>query len=332
MQPGRVGVLAVGDLVAAVGVGERGEHLGVQAGVVVGREAAALGVVQGRHGSPHSVVRALSAQSGAMGGAYSSTRAPLRAEESPSSSPVSHSAILVGLVAVRPVPIHLTTPTTAAEPGVAPVGPEGVREGAEPRLGRCLGAGVCRVAGRGCLRGGRAHDRHAASPGGEQVVVQREGRVPQRVDEVAREPAPVVVGRVGETVTAAPATDEVEERVDVPVVRHDVAGQGLDGVAVEQVADPRVETTRRAATELAVDLAPSSARSDSSEAASRPTATTCSPRASRAAQVARPVAPVAPVTTTTRIGRRRRAGRAGRSRASRSRSRARPGDARPSTR
>ena len=50
LQPRRVGVLAVGDLVAAVGLGERREHLGVQAGVVVGREAAALGVVQGAHG------------------------------------------------------------------------------------------------------------------------------------------------------------------------------------------------------------------------------------------------------------------------------------------
>ena len=86
------------------------------------------------------------------------------------------------------------------------------------------------------------------------MVVQREGRVPQRVDEVAREPAPVVVGRVGETVTAAPATDEVEERVDVPVVRHDVAGQGLDSIAVEQVADARVETAAGAVTERTVQL------------------------------------------------------------------------------
>ena len=46
-------------------------------------------------------------------------------------------------------------------------------------------------------------------------------------------------------VAAAPAADEVEERVDVPVVRHDLAGEGLDGVAVEQVADPRVETSGR---------------------------------------------------------------------------------------
>ena len=46
LQPRGVDVLAVRDLVAAVGGGDRGEHLGVDAGVVVGGEAADGGVVE----------------------------------------------------------------------------------------------------------------------------------------------------------------------------------------------------------------------------------------------------------------------------------------------
>ena len=46
-----VDVLAVGDLVAVVRGGDRGEHLGVHAGVVVAREAAGVRVVQWGHRS-----------------------------------------------------------------------------------------------------------------------------------------------------------------------------------------------------------------------------------------------------------------------------------------
>ena len=49
LQAGRVHVLAVGDLVAAVGGGDRSEHLGVHARVVVGGEAADGGVVECGH-------------------------------------------------------------------------------------------------------------------------------------------------------------------------------------------------------------------------------------------------------------------------------------------
>ena len=51
LQARGVDVLAVGDLVAVVGGGDRGEHLGVDAGVVVGGEAAEVRVVEGGHGS-----------------------------------------------------------------------------------------------------------------------------------------------------------------------------------------------------------------------------------------------------------------------------------------
>ena len=50
LQARGVVVLAVGDLVAVVRGGDRGEHLGVDAGVVVGGEAAEGGVVE--RGSP----------------------------------------------------------------------------------------------------------------------------------------------------------------------------------------------------------------------------------------------------------------------------------------
>ena len=51
-QAGRVHIVAVGDLVAAVGRGDRSEHLGVHTGVVVGGEAAESGVVDGGHDVP----------------------------------------------------------------------------------------------------------------------------------------------------------------------------------------------------------------------------------------------------------------------------------------
>ena len=50
LQPGGVDVLAVRGLVAAVGLGDRGEHLGVHPRVVVGGEVAAVGIVQSGHG------------------------------------------------------------------------------------------------------------------------------------------------------------------------------------------------------------------------------------------------------------------------------------------
>ena len=50
LQPRGVVVLAVGDLVAVVRGGDRGEHLGVDAGVVVGGEAADVRVVERGHG------------------------------------------------------------------------------------------------------------------------------------------------------------------------------------------------------------------------------------------------------------------------------------------
>ena len=52
LQPRGVLVLAVGDLVAVVGGGDRGEHLGMDAGVVVGGEAAEVRVVERGHGHP----------------------------------------------------------------------------------------------------------------------------------------------------------------------------------------------------------------------------------------------------------------------------------------
>ena len=49
LQACTVGIFAVADLVAAVGGGDRVEHLGVHTGVVVGGEAADRGVVKGGH-------------------------------------------------------------------------------------------------------------------------------------------------------------------------------------------------------------------------------------------------------------------------------------------
>ena len=46
LQPDRINILAVGDLVAAVGIGDGGEHLGVYACVVVARESAEVRVVK----------------------------------------------------------------------------------------------------------------------------------------------------------------------------------------------------------------------------------------------------------------------------------------------
>ena len=51
VEPGGVDVLAVRGLVATVGLGDRGEHLGVHARVVVGGEVAAVGIVQSGHGA-----------------------------------------------------------------------------------------------------------------------------------------------------------------------------------------------------------------------------------------------------------------------------------------
>ena len=76
LQAGGVPVLPVRDLVAAVRRGDRSEHLGVHAGVVVAREAAPVGVVEG--GDRHFSIFPAGSGSKAVGERGASGRAGRR--------------------------------------------------------------------------------------------------------------------------------------------------------------------------------------------------------------------------------------------------------------
>ena len=293
---------------AAVGLGQRGQHLGVHAGVVVGREAAAVGVVQGAHGiltrcravacdvvaggsrvGEPCPERALPAGLQLDASAVEGGRVPVEQAGEPLGDPCR-----AGRRATRPDPLHHTDDCSRS-------GGRVVGRRTSPRAHRATSRRppwrwrMPALPAVGACRGGCAHDRHPAAPRGERgrragpAVVWRS--VSTRLPESQ---SPVVVGRVREALAAAPATHEVEERVDAPVLGHDLPAPGPHRVAVEQVADTRVDVVSR--------VRASGRLGATRRVRRRPgrRRRRARPRASRAAQGARPVAPVAPVTTTTR--------------------------------